>query len=302
MSAYNLSQLRVLWEIASDGLVYNHFIAHGNTIGGDYDIMNIKSDIVEQKWRCSTDEPVFFIFDAGMTFDGITTPSRAIVVDTIALIGTNISPNAVVKISAYGDSSSRGVRDRYTGPDLSAQEQFRAQAQWAVTTKMEDDPYETNVLWCSPSEIIQPYRHWMVEILDTANPDGYVEIGRFVAGQASILTDEENFTGDLKYKEKNYKDEIATNGFSMISNNRAIKKNLTLNFDNLNMNGPNYKILRRMMRYIRDTKKSLVIADPLFPYRFSLFAKIEELPEQSISFIDKDSCYASFSINWNEGK
>jgi hypothetical protein len=167
---------------------------------------------------------------------------------------------------------------------------------------MSQDPFETNFLWCASSQPISAYRHIGVKITDLTNPDGYIEIGRFVCGASSILTELENYTSNVKYSEVNYKDELEINGFSTIANNRALKKKITLSFDNLNMNADNYKILRKMMRYIRDTKKALVLPDPTDLYRFNLFAKLEKLPDLNVSYVDANNVYVSFDLEFNEGK
>jgi hypothetical protein len=141
-----------------------------------------------------------------------------------------------------------------------------------------------------------------LQISDSRNKDGYVEIGRFVGGSASILTELENFTDDVAYSEENFKDELKINGFSSISNNRALKKTMTMKFNNLDMNGDNYKILRKIFRYIRDTKKALVLPDPSDLYRFNLFAKLEKMPKLNVKYIDKETVYVTFDVEWNEGK
>jgi hypothetical protein len=300
--SYNLSQLRVLWEIASDGIVFNNIIAHSETSIGDYQPVNIKTDITEQKWRSSIPNNAFIIFDVGQTFDPVNRPGKAIVVDTAALIDTNLTTNATIKLHAYGDQSSSPVASTYVGARSEYLDMFKARTAKTYTFTRKDDPYESNVLFVSPTEIIQSYRHWCLEINDSRNPDGYVEVGRFVAGQASILTQLENFTDEVTYTEENYKDELKINGFSSISNNRTLKKRMTIRFKSLDMNGDNFRILRRMFRYIRDTKKALVLPDPSDLYRFNLFAKLENMPKMTVNYVDKDTVYVSFDLEWNEGK
>lgn len=299
--SYNLSQLRVLWEFASDGLVPNPFLAHSALSSGDFQITNLKSDIVEQKWRTTSTNNAFFILDCGRTDNTVTSPQRAVIFDTMALLGTNLTEKAVIKVYAYGqayDSFGNGNE----GFNQTRYADFLTVAQYYAAYNMSNDPYEVNFLWASSTEVIQPYRYWMIEIVDPTNPDEFIEVGRFVAGQATILTELENFTSDVKYSEVNYKDEMSINGFSSISNNRALKKKLTVQFDKLNVNGENWRILRRMLRYIRDTKKALVLPDPTDVYRFNLFAKLKTMPEQKISYIQSDSIYATFDLEWDEGR
>lgn len=305
--SYNLTQLRILWEIASDGLVANNFIAHSLVPAGDYGITNLKTDIVEQKWRGfsgSISQPIptaFFIVDTGMTFDPILSPSKAIFVDTMALLNTNLTQYATIQVWAYGTASSSAIRDGYQG-QVDLWSEFTTRAELLYNGTMPSDPYEKNWIWIRSSQPTKAYRHWGIMINDPNNPDPYVEVGRFVAGQSTILTELENYTSNVKYSENNFKDEAQITGFSWISNNRALKKKITLEFDNLNMNGDNYKMLRKMIRYIRDTKKALVLPDPTDVYRFNLYAKLEKMPEYAISYVDAQNVYASFGLEFNEGK
>lgn len=299
---YNLSQLRILWEIASDGLVFNNILSHSELATGDFGPTNIKTDIIEQKWRTTDTSNAFIIFDVGMTFDQIGKPSKAITVDTIALLGTNLSTKAEVKIYAYGQAFEPGIYGSYQGSIPDALTQFYLLSEKTIVMERNDDPYEENVLWVSPTETIDKYRHWCIHISDPQNEDGYIEVGRFIAGSASILSGLENITSDVTYQEVSYKDEMKINGFSSISNNRAIKKKMTISFENIDMNGDNYKIIRRALRYIRDTKKALFIPDPTDVYRFNLFGKVSEMPKQKVRYIDEQCVYASFDVEIDEGR
>jgi hypothetical protein len=179
---------------------------------------------------------------------------------------------------------------------------FKNVADIRISVPVPTDPFEDNVIWVSPTEVIQKRRNWCVEINDPTNPDGYIEIGRFVAGQASILTELENITHSLSYTEESFKDEMQINGFSSISNNRALKKKLTVSFENINLNAANWAILRRYMRYARDTKKALILPDPTEVYRFNLYAKLKKMPEQKVTYIDNQTVYGSFNLEWDEGR
>jgi hypothetical protein len=300
--SYNLTQLRILWEIASDGIVFNNYIGHSSLASGDFGPTNIKTDIIEQKWKTTEINDAFIIFDAGMTFDPVTTPSKGIVMDTIALLGTNLTTNAKVYVYGYGEAWEPPISASYVGADQTLLAKFQQQSRITIELKRSDDPYEPNVLWVSPTEEIRKFRHWCLHIQDAQNADGFIEVGRFAGGSASILTELENFTGDVTYSEESFKDELKINGFSSISNNRALKKKMTLTFDNLDINGQNYLILRRLLRYARDTKKMLVLPDPSDIYRFNLFAKLGQMPKYKIKYLDKQTCYATFDVEFDEGK
>jgi hypothetical protein len=57
-----------------------------------------------------------------------------------------------------------------------------------------------------------------------------------------------------------------------------------------------------MIKYCRDTLKMLVIIDPANPYRFSCFAKLNEIPMEKARYVDASNLYASISATWDEGR
>jgi len=56
IKVYNTDHLRILWEFSSDGTQYNNVSASSNA-GQDFLPINLKSDIVEQKWRSGGELP-----------------------------------------------------------------------------------------------------------------------------------------------------------------------------------------------------------------------------------------------------
>ena len=137
---------------------------------------------------------------------------------------------------------------------------------------------------------------------DPSNDAADIEIGRLIAGEAFVF-DTENCAQDVEFSYRNFKNEVNINGFTSASNNRALKKNLRLSLPNLNaISKTNYSEWNRMIKYCRDSLKMLVIVDPASPYRFSVFAKLQEIPAEKTRYIDGSNMYASITATWDEGR
>jgi hypothetical protein len=276
---YNVGLLRILWQMTSDGNTANNYTA-SSSASVDKDILNIKSDITEQYWQSLTTTE-WFVFDCGA--------GRTMQVDTFALIDTNITNSAVIKIKAFGDANSAPPPNWAVVPYL-------------VTVPMSSDPLERNIIYISPTQPLASYRYFRVEITDTTNTAGFLRIGRCIAGSSLVFTTE-NCLDAVSYKKENYKDEFSINGFTSIANNRALKKNMTISFANLNrMQFVNYRRLMEYVTYCRDTLKALVIIDPQEPYQFSVFSKLKAMPEESHQYISSDTMNTSLSLSYDEGR
>lgn len=302
MAAYNLSQLRILWEIGTDGLKYNIFGAGTSpSIPGDFSILNAKSDIVEQVYRTSNIATCYIQMDCGVPDDNLigVVEQKAIVVDTFALLNHNLTQNAVIKLYGYGNEG--------TMPPSTPAQFLASSPELIFTASPNVDLLETNFIWVSPIQRIQKYRHYLIVITDSANPDGYIQIGRILGGEATIFTTDENFTANFTYQEVSYKDTSEVNGFTSVSNARSLKKKMTAEFINLNAiptgsSGLNYRNFKRYARYCRDTLKALVIPDSRIPYMFHLYAKMIEVPSEKFNFLDMDALYVSMTVDWDEAK
>jgi hypothetical protein len=298
--AYNLSQLRILWEIASDGLIYENIINSSSAAYGDFGVYNLKSDIVEQVWRTTNTANGYFQIDCGENNGG---PTKSVIFDTIAFLNHNFTPAAKINIWGWGASNQ-------SAPTVSA---LKSNGTKIVTDlKPVDDVNEKNVIWVSPTEVSGTgFRHYLIQIEDPNNADGYLQLGRFVAGAATIFTTEENFTADFTFQEVSYKDEVKINGFTSISSARSLKKKMTVEFKNLNgaphkedgtKRVSNYSNFKKYARYCRDTLKALIIPDARAPYLFSLYAKMSETPVEKCNFLDENALYVNMDVEWDEAK
>ena len=314
--SYNLSQIRILWEIASDGLQFANITSSSEQIIGDFSVSNIKSDIIEQVWRAksatqvgSTYSPnsVWFVIDCGLKAGSSVT--KEVVFDTLAILNHNLTKSAKISVWGYGTSNT-GSATR----DIIKSSVALGTGKKIIDGVSPDADYY-DFLWVMPEEDYagaKAYRHYLVEITDTNNvdamPDGtrFIQIGRFVAGAATIFTKEENLTSEITYQEVSYKDEVKINGFTSISNSRSIKKKIRASFKSLNAisnNGnTNYYNLKRYLRYCRDTLKALVIIDSRDPYLFYAYGKVSEMPQEQCNYVDDGALYVSLDVEWDEAK
>ena len=281
--SYNITQIRILYELRSDGATANNYTASSNA-SVDKNVINLKSDRIEKYWQSTGATSEWVQFDAGV--------GRVISLDTFALIGHNLTSSAVVRIKGYGASGDS------------------APGSWAAvpvyaTVLMPDDPNEDNLIWIAPDQPENSYRHWRVEIMDPTNPDGVLRVGRLVAGSALIFNGE-NCLDEIDIQFVNYKDEQKLAGFARVSNNRALKKRVLIRFKDLNrIAETNYRLLRQYMQYCRDTLKALVIIDPkseATKYQFSIYAKLADLPREQHRFVSGEDSYAALELEYDEGR
>jgi hypothetical protein len=295
--------------MASDGLQWQNITASSsdsNPIYGDFGVYNIKSDIVEQVWRSGipSDGKAWFLLDCGKS--DTTSDTKAFLMDTLAILNHNFSPKAEISVWGYGGagigSSTRSVV-KSLGTLLidKVNPKFDNSDFVWVMSQAKYDSY-------APGPLPQ-FRHWLIEISDPNNVDGYIQIGRFAAGSATIFTAEENLTANITYREISYKDEVKINGFTSISNARSLKKTLRSEFKNLNalstlLGNPNtnYYNLKRYLRYCRDIFKALIIVDSRDPYLFYLYSKVADMPTEECNYLDDAALYVSMNIEWDEAR
>lgn len=277
---YNTKNLRILWEIGSDGLDETNNYTASSEKSTDKSIENIKNDIIEKYWESTSNINQWIQFDAGT--------NKTIYIDTLALLGHNLTSSAQLTLKGYGLGSDSTISDWSNIPVY-------------ATISMGSNPNDDRVIWVNPSQPTNRYRHWRLEISDGSNSSSTLRIGRLMAG-TSLCFNGENLLGTLRYGKNNYKDEIKLNGFSSVFNNRALKRKLSINLNELNIQAySNTNQLNKYIDYCRDSLKALVIVDPQNPYKYSVFAKLSSMPEQEINYVDAQNEYATISLNYDEG-
>jgi len=282
--------------------MYNNIPSHTPAISQDFGVLNVKKDTVESLYRVPQ-KYFYIIFDAGAVTQSSVRRTKAISIDTFAMLNTNLTLNASIRLYGYGDAQS-------SLPSIQNLERNGTLLFYNLKRNLcGGDEYQRDLIYIEEDETkaIQRYRYFLLKVSDSQNPSDFLEVGRVLGGQASILTNNfsdgsTTFNDNITFEETSYTDSLDLNGFSSISNERALKRKLGIEFKNINIDSQNYKILRNYWRYCRDTKKALVIPFADNPVGFHLFAKLETLPKQTINYVEKNHVYSDFSLDWDEGK
>jgi len=84
------------------------------------------------------------------------------------------------------------------------------------------DATEENIYYIAPEFPTQQYRYWRFVINDVTNPDTYLQIGTIIFGTTVILQGE-CFVDELTRRTKHFSDKVQTEGFTNVSNDRALE-------------------------------------------------------------------------------
>ena len=302
MEIYNTTHLRMLWEFALDGLKLQNIPLFTPASSGDFGVLNIKNDILEALYRVPQKE-FYILFDCGAVPEGSNQRTKAISIDTFAMLNTNLTLDAQITLRGWGDAQA----------SIPSINNMRNQATIIFnTTKRQlcgNDDYQRDLIYLEPNEsmAIRKFRYFLLDVNDSTNQSNFLEVGRVLGGQSSILIDDvtdgsNTFTDTIDFEERSYTDKLDLNGFSSIANERALKRSLGVEFKNMSIFSQNYLILRKYWRYCRDTKKALVIPILDNPTGYHLFAKLDSLPKQKIKYVEKNHVYTDFNLTWDEAK
>jgi hypothetical protein len=245
---YNTTNLRVMCDFPSRGTSGLNWTAT-STATGDFSINNVNTDIVEQQWRSNP----------GTTSATITSDTeivQGIPVDTIAILNHNLTTSATVTVEASNSPTFSPVGDSYN-----------------MTVE------ETNMYYLAPLFPTTQYRYWRFIISDPTNPDSQLKIGTILFGTTIILQGE-CFVDEVTKRTKHFSDKVMTEGFTNVSNDRAIKNAISLEFRNIGYTGGNYSNLRDVFEFARTSLKCLWIPDPQDVQRFATFGKIVQIPDE----------------------
>jgi len=275
---YNNVQLRVLMDFPSRGtaaLLGNNWATSSEVAGElDWAPKNLNTDVEEQYYRSEDTVTV-----ATLTCNtGVT---QGVPVDTIGIRAHNLTTSAIVQVQG----SQNGL---FSPPDIT----------FDMTVERD------NMYWISPSlpAITGQNKHWRFLIQDPNNPDGHIRIGTIVFGAARIFARNESFNNPLKRGWRHFKDSIKTEGFTNVSNDRALKKFLSLDFEKLDRKLNNFGVVEALITQARTSLKVLVIPTPLFASRYAVFAKLKDLPDLEVESIDEDHEYITVSLDWDESE
>jgi hypothetical protein len=255
---------------ADTGDVRGHNWTASNTRIGDFVASNVNSDIVEQVWRSSDN-----ILTA--TLDCDTQVPQGVFVDTIGILNHNLtrSMNILVQASNVAGNFSSPLLEIYIP--------------WN----------KTNIFWVAPELPNIQARYWRFRIENLGNPDNFLQVGTIVFGSSVIFT-KECFVNPIKFGRVAFADSIQTEGFTNVSNDRAVKNYVEMTFKNLDYSQGNYGALVEMFDTVRTTHKALWIPEPRYPNRYGVFGKLQELPEESHNDLGENSDWVDMSFRIDE--
>lgn len=266
---YNIINLRVLCDFDSRGVDGLSWTAN-STATGHFGANNLNTDIVEERWRSATG------VKSGIRLECDTGLPQGVFTDTLAILSHNLTTSADVFLQGSDDAGfgTIGFSQRVT---------------------IERD----NAYWLSPDLPTDGYRYWRLTIDDASNANDYLEIGVVLFGTATIFQGE-CFANPVRFGRRHFKDQVMTEGFTNVSNDRGIKRFVGLKFQNLNALGGNYANLVNLFETYRTTHKCLWIPTPQYPSRFAVFGKLSDLPEESHNDLGETNDYVDFDVEVDE--
>lgn len=218
------------------------------TAEGDFDKANLTTEPLRQVWRS---------VDAAGWKEIVIQAETESQVDTVALLGHNLSEDAVVQVQADFDDS------------------FLAPAETKVMTWSKGNMALTDGFSAS-------YEFYRIRILDPSNPCGYIQVGRIVGGRAFTFDYNEDINDDFEIAQDDLADSVRSEGFFRISNDRVKVKSLSARFTKISTvasQNANYLGWLEMMDEVGVTKPFLTILDR-GDTGFGLFwAQLEKIPQ-----------------------
>ena len=264
---YNTFNIRVLWDFPSRGTNGDSWsITVGAAAPGDFGVNNLNTDIVEQCFRSQGTSNVTLVCDTVI----------GSYVDTIGILNHNLRVSGLIQVEGSNSPSFTNTVSFNLVPDGTS-----------------------NIIWVAPTIPLQSYRYWRFAISDSGNPDGYLQIGSIVFGSASIFQGE-NVVDTIIKSQKHFADKVTTEGFTAVSNDRALKNGVSLEFRSLSYDRENYAMLKQIFEYCRTTLKALWIPTPRTPTRFGVFGKLASLPSEQHQSFGEGADYVSFSVEVDE--
>jgi len=267
---YNTYNLRILCDFPSRGTTGLNWTA-SSTASGDFLINNVNTDIVEQVWRSAA------TVKTGITLTCDTQISQGVFLDTLAMLNHNLTRSATVQLQGSTDAGFATV-------------------DFDENLEVIDD---VNLYYIAPTLPQVSYRYWRFIINDSTNTNDSLQIGTIVFG-SSVIFQGECFVDQVQRGTKHFSDKIETEGFTNVSNDRALKYSTQLEFRFLNFQKGNYRNIRNIFRTARTSLKCLWIPTPQFPDRFAVFGKLTQIPVETHKVISEDADYVSFNLEVDE--
>jgi hypothetical protein len=221
-----------------------------STKPGDFDVSNILTESTRHCWRSN---------DILVAQEIIIKAELNTNIDCFAILGHNFTDTAVVKIQA-------NVSNNFIAPPVT---RYLAYNDYIMMTAL---AFGAN------------YQYYKISILDPANPDGYIQIGKVIGGRMLQFDKNEDITDSYSVAFKDMSDTMKTEGFFRQSTENVTVRTLSCSFSKLRTDlgsNANYSNLRSMFNYVKTTRPFLTILDPQNPYQLSLWGQLQDIPDES---------------------
>ena len=245
---YNTNRLRILVEFPSRGTSGLNWTA-SSTAAGDFNVNNLNTDIVEERWQSLNG-------DTSIILTSDTEVVQGVPVDTVAILNHNLTSSASITVEGSNSPIFSPVDQTFT----------------MVPTK-------NNAYYIAPTFPTVQSRYWRFIINDSTNPATNIKIGTIVFGTTVIFFGE-CFVDAVTRRNRHFADKVATEGFTNVSNDRAVKRAVALEFRNLGYTRGNFANLIDIFDFVRTNLKALWIPDPQDPPRFAVFGKLLQIPDE----------------------
>ena len=231
-------------------------------------LANLQTESTRQRWRSSS---------AIVNQEIVIKADIIKEIDTIAILGHNLTDDAIILIQA------NTVNDWTIPP---------------VNLSATVDPETENIIVCNDG-LGAAYEFLKITIIDPANPCGYVEIGRIVAGMALTLTKDEDITDNISINSEDLSEKMQTFGYFRQSNENIIARSFSCSFEKLSTKvdeNENYKNLKKFIKYVKTVMPFIVIVDRGDPNFFNMHCQLNKLPSYSYTI----NGYVSFGLDMEE--
>jgi len=271
---YNTTSLRVMCSFPSRGtaaLGGTNWTSNSTATSptSEFTVNNVNTDIVEQVFRSA--------IDTGLQLDCDTGLVQGVFVDTLVFINTNLTTSA--NITLIGSDNASHTPAGITIP---------------MTTERGG-----NVIYIADDLPTIGYRYWRVQIDDSTNEDNYLQIGTIIFGP-SLLLQEACFTDIVIKTPKNFTDEVFTEGFTNVKNDRGVKNAIRLDFRSIKYTSVDFILMEDIFNTARTILKCLWIPIPEVANRFLVFGKLKQIPQQRHNYKTAKSDLVDFSVEVDE--
>jgi hypothetical protein len=236
-----------------------------STAEGDFNIANITTDALRNKWRSAS---------ALTKQEIIIKAEKKSEIDCFAILGHNFTPEALIQVQA-------NISNNFLAPPVTIT------AAWG----------ENNIV--IPNSFGGQYQYYKISILDPANPCGFVEIGRVIGGKLLQLTHDEDITDSYKIGYKDLSESMKTQGYFRASNENIVQRTFDASFSKLHTqigSNDNFMKLRKFFHTVKTIQPFLTILEIENPYKFNMWGQLTDIPNESFGVND----YVSFPLKVEE--